>query len=273
MSDPLRQLAVEGVAIWLDDMSRQRPVSGNLKALVRDKHRGRRDDQSDPLPEGDHDQRRLRRAAPRLAALDVPAAQAVLLITTHDVRSVCDLLRPVYEVTEGRDGRVSLEVDPRLAHDTDAPWPRRHDRPLRPPPAAADGPGRHGGHSRDAGGDLRDRPARQRGPAAVERCRRAGRTGGRQAVCVRLRHVLGPGGVGHAGREVPKPDPSRRAGRSAAAPWIANWLISTTFPARSDIGLGLLAYGIYTASAILSFFFVVRFVSETKGKELEEMRI
>jgi hypothetical protein len=162
MSDPLRQLADEGVAIWLDDMSRQRPVSGNLKALVRDKHRGRRDDQSDPLPEGDHDQRRLRRAAPRLAALDVPAAQAVLLITTHDVRSVCDLLRPVYEVTEGRDGRVSLEVDPRLAHDTDAPWPRRHDRPLRPPPAAADGPGRHGGHSRDAGGDLRDRPARQR---------------------------------------------------------------------------------------------------------------
>ena len=60
-------------------------------------------------------------------------------------------------------------------------------------------------------------------------------------------------------------------GVAAAAQWIANWLISTTFPALSDIGLGL-AYGIYTASAILSFFFVVRFVSETKGKELEEMR-
>jgi transaldolase len=38
MSEPLRQLADEGVAIWLDDMSRQRLVSGNLKALVRDKH-------------------------------------------------------------------------------------------------------------------------------------------------------------------------------------------------------------------------------------------
>jgi SP family sugar:H+ symporter-like MFS transporter len=61
-------------------------------------------------------------------------------------------------------------------------------------------------------------------------------------------------------------------GVAAAAPWIANWLISTTFPALSDIGLGL-AYGIYTAAAILSFFFVIRFVSETKGKELEEMRI
>jgi SP family sugar:H+ symporter-like MFS transporter len=61
-------------------------------------------------------------------------------------------------------------------------------------------------------------------------------------------------------------------GVAAAAQWIANWLISTTFPALSDVGLGL-AYGIYTASAILSFFFVVRFVSETKGKELEEMRV
>jgi SP family sugar:H+ symporter-like MFS transporter len=61
-------------------------------------------------------------------------------------------------------------------------------------------------------------------------------------------------------------------GVAAAAQWIANWLISTTFPALSDIGLGL-AYGIYTAAAILSFFFVVRFVSETKGKELEEMRV
>ena len=51
-------------------------------------------------------------------------------------------------------------------------------------------------------------------------------------------------------------------------------MIPTTFPARSDIGLGLLAYGIYTASAILLFFFfVVRFVSEAMGKEVEEMRV
>ena len=60
-------------------------------------------------------------------------------------------------------------------------------------------------------------------------------------------------------------------GVAAAAQWIANWLITSTFPTLSDIGLGL-AYGLYTAAAVLSFFFVIRFVSETKGKELEEMR-
>jgi SP family sugar:H+ symporter-like MFS transporter len=57
---------------------------------------------------------------------------------------------------------------------------------------------------------------------------------------------------------------------AAAAQWVANWLVSTTFPALADVGLGL-AYGIYTASAVLSFFFVWRFIRETKGQELEEM--
>jgi transaldolase len=119
VSEPLRQLTDEGVSIWLDDMSRQRLVSGNLKALVRDKHVvgvttnptifQKAISTSDVYDEQLQD----------LAALDIPAAQAVLLITTHDVRSVCDLLRPVHEATEGRDGRVSIEVDPRLANDTD----------------------------------------------------------------------------------------------------------------------------------------------------------
>ena len=42
------------------------------------------------------------------------------MLTTADVRSACDVLRPVYDATDGVDGRVSIEVDPRLAHDTDA---------------------------------------------------------------------------------------------------------------------------------------------------------
>jgi SP family sugar:H+ symporter-like MFS transporter len=61
-------------------------------------------------------------------------------------------------------------------------------------------------------------------------------------------------------------------GVAAAAQWIANWVVSTTFPPLSDAGLGL-AYGIYTAAAVLSFFFVLRWVRETKGMELEEMTV
>jgi MFS transporter, SP family, sugar:H+ symporter len=57
---------------------------------------------------------------------------------------------------------------------------------------------------------------------------------------------------------------------AAAANWIANFVVSTTFPPLQDAGLGF-AYGLYTAAAALSILFVVFFVRETKGKELEEM--
>ena len=59
-------------------------------------------------------------------------------------------------------------------------------------------------------------------------------------------------------------------GVAAAAQWISNWLITTTFPGLSDIGLGL-AYGLYTAFALISFFFVLRSVPETRNIELEDM--
>lgn len=57
---------------------------------------------------------------------------------------------------------------------------------------------------------------------------------------------------------------------AAAAQWLANWLITTTFPPLSDLGLGL-AYLIYTIFAVLAFIFVIRAVRETKGRQLEEM--
>jgi MFS transporter, SP family, sugar:H+ symporter len=57
---------------------------------------------------------------------------------------------------------------------------------------------------------------------------------------------------------------------AACAQWLANWAITTTFPTLQSVGLGL-AYGLYTAFAVLSFFFVWKFVSESKGRELEDM--
>jgi sugar porter (SP) family MFS transporter len=58
---------------------------------------------------------------------------------------------------------------------------------------------------------------------------------------------------------------------AAAAQWLANFVVSTTFPTLSAIGLGF-AYGIYTLFAVLSFVFVTKGIRETKGKELEDMQ-
>jgi membrane protein implicated in regulation of membrane protease activity len=54
------------------------------------------------------------------------------------------------------------------------------------------------------------------------------------------------------------------------ANWIANFVVSETFPELVHIGLGI-AYGIFTLFAVLSFFFVWKWVTETRGTELEEM--
>jgi membrane protein implicated in regulation of membrane protease activity len=57
---------------------------------------------------------------------------------------------------------------------------------------------------------------------------------------------------------------------AAAAQWLANFAVSTTFPGLANVGLTF-AYGLYAAFALLSLFFVIRFVRETKGRELESM--
>ncbi len=59
-------------------------------------------------------------------------------------------------------------------------------------------------------------------------------------------------------------------GLAAAMQWVANWLISTSFPSLAKLGLGY-AYGLYALSAALSFLFVWLFIKETRGRELESM--
>ncbi len=68
------------------------------------------------------------------------------------------------------------------------------------------------------------------------------------------------------------PNRMRAAALSLAAggQWVANWVITVSFPGLKDISLAL-AYGLYAAFALLSFFFVMRFIEETKGKTLEDM--
>jgi transaldolase len=120
MTDALKRLSDEGVAIWLDDLSRSRLTSGNLADLVREKHVvgvttnptifqkaiGGGSDAYDA---------QLRDLAVRGVTVD----EAVRMMTAADVREAADVLRPVYDASNGRDGRVSIEVDPRLAHHTE----------------------------------------------------------------------------------------------------------------------------------------------------------
>ena len=118
--DPLVALLANGVSVWLDDLSRERLTSGNLDALVRT--RGVVGVTTNPsifqaaITSSDAYSADI--AA--LAAEDADAEQAVRRLTVDDVRNACDVLAPVADATDGVDGRVSLEVDPRLAHETDA---------------------------------------------------------------------------------------------------------------------------------------------------------
>ncbi|WP_405884124.1 transaldolase [Streptomyces sp. NBC_01384] len=116
----LKRLSDEGVSIWLDDLSRKRIASGNLAELIATKHVvGVTTNPSifqAAIGSGEGYEEQLA----DLAARGVTVDEAVRMMTTADVRAAADILRPVYDATGGRDGRVSIEVDPRLAHETAA---------------------------------------------------------------------------------------------------------------------------------------------------------
>ncbi|GHH35287.1 transaldolase [Streptomyces candidus] len=120
MTDALKRLSDEGVAIWLDDLSRKRITSGNLAELIDQQHVvGVTTNPSifqKAISQGDGYDVQLT----DLAAREVTVEEAIRMITTADVRDAADILRPVFDATQGQDGRVSIEVDPRLAHNTRA---------------------------------------------------------------------------------------------------------------------------------------------------------
>ena len=115
----LAALSSAGVSVWLDDLPRERLQSGNLQELI--------DTMSivgvttnpsifqKALSHGDAYDAQVSELAERGADVDA----TIRTVTTDDVRNGCDVLRPQWEASDGVDGRVSIEVDPRLAHDTD----------------------------------------------------------------------------------------------------------------------------------------------------------
>jgi transaldolase len=119
MTDRLAELAAAGVAIWLDDLSRERLTTGNLDKLRRESHvvgitsnptifakaLSQAEDYADQFKE--------------MALRGVETEEAGRLAMAYDVRWACDVMRPAYDESRGIDGRVSIEVDARVAADTD----------------------------------------------------------------------------------------------------------------------------------------------------------
>lgn len=115
----LAALSAAGVSVWLDDLSRERLQTGNLQQLI--DTRSVVGVTTNPsifqaaLSKGTAYDEQVHELASRGADVDA----TIRTVTTDDVRNACDVLAKVYEASGGVDGRVSIEVDPRLAHDTD----------------------------------------------------------------------------------------------------------------------------------------------------------
>ncbi len=115
----LAALSAAGVSVWLDDLSRERLQTGNLQELI--DTRSVVGVTTNPsifqaaLSKGHYYDAQVAELAARGADVDA----TIRTVTTDDVRNACDVLAKQYEHSGGVDGRVSIEVDPRLAHDTD----------------------------------------------------------------------------------------------------------------------------------------------------------
>jgi transaldolase len=116
----LSALSAPGVSVWLDDLSRDRLTSGNLQQLIDTRSVvGVTTNPSIFQHAISHGQAYTRQLT-ELAERGADADSAIRTVITDDVRAACDILRPQWEASRGVDGRVSIEVDPRLAHDTEA---------------------------------------------------------------------------------------------------------------------------------------------------------
>lgn len=117
----LQELSGAGVSIWLDDLDRERLNSGSLLQLIEHDHvRGVTTNPAIFQKAVSTGSASYRDDILRLAGSGLSVDAILRTLTTDDVRRACDLLLPVWEDTLGVDGRVSIEVDPRLAHDAQA---------------------------------------------------------------------------------------------------------------------------------------------------------
>jgi transaldolase len=119
-ADVLGQLSEAGVSVWLDDISRDRLRTGSLQSLIDDMHVVGVTSNPTIFAKALSSGSAYADQVADLKARGVSVDEASRAITTYDIRWGCDVLRPAYDATNGLDGRVSLEVDPRLARNTAA---------------------------------------------------------------------------------------------------------------------------------------------------------
>ncbi|HEU0237918.1 MAG TPA: transaldolase [Micromonosporaceae bacterium] len=119
MADRLAELSAAGVAVWLDDISRERLATGGLAKLRDDQHVVGVTSNPTIFAKALEDSDDYAGQVTDLALREVSAEEAGRMITTYDVRWACDVLRPAYDASSGVDGRVSIEVDPRMAYETE----------------------------------------------------------------------------------------------------------------------------------------------------------
>jgi transaldolase len=119
VNERLAALTAAGTSVWLDQLSRGLLTSGELARMVKeDSLRGVTSNpaifEKSILGSADYDEELKALADEGKTAREIYRSMAL-----HDVQAACDVLRPVYDATDGLDGYVSWEVAPRLAHDTE----------------------------------------------------------------------------------------------------------------------------------------------------------
>jgi transaldolase len=119
MADALKELSEAGVAIWLDDLSRERLTTGSLQELIRDSHVVGVTTNPTIFQKAISGSELYDGQVRDLAIRSVDVNEALRAITAHDVREACDLFRPAAEASDFVDGRVSIEVAPSLAHESE----------------------------------------------------------------------------------------------------------------------------------------------------------
>jgi transaldolase len=115
----LAALSAAGVAVWLDDLSRDLLQSGKLQHLVDTKSVVGVTTNPSTFERALAHGRAYDGQIAELTARGTDVDTAIRTVITDDVRAACDVLRPQWVASDGVDGRVSIEVDPRLAHNTD----------------------------------------------------------------------------------------------------------------------------------------------------------